>query len=87
MAIESYREGLAELPATRAPPPPSPTLKGKEKEVDVADKPAGPDEMTEEERADLNECQEMRAILSANIAACYLKLVSLSLLRYRGPFS
>ncbi|GAA6012685.1 hypothetical protein JCM8202_003412 [Rhodotorula sphaerocarpa] len=75
MAIETYREGLAELPSTRAPDPP-PSLKGKEKAVE-ADTDGGATSghgVTEDERAELDECRELRAMLSANVAACHLKL-------------
>lgn len=80
MAIETYREGLAELPSTRAPDPP-PSLKGKEKAVE-ADAGSGATSghgVTEDERAELDECRELRAMLSANVAACHLKLVSRNL--------
>lgn len=77
MAIETYREGLAELPSTREPDPP-PSLKGKEKAVEAdagSGATSGPG-VTEDERAELDECRELRAMLSANVAACHLKLVS-----------
>lgn len=77
MAIESYREGLAELPDTRAHGR-SVSVKGKEKELqtDQDDKASLQLEMSEEDRAEWEECRELHAMLSANVAACYLKLVS-----------
>jgi tetratricopeptide (TPR) repeat protein len=79
MAIESYREGLAELPDTRAHGR-SVSVKGKEKELQASqDNQASlQHEMSEEERAEWEECRELHAMLSANVAACYLKLVSYS---------
>ncbi|BGP31371.1 hypothetical protein JCM10296v2_003135 [Rhodotorula toruloides] len=73
MALETYREGLAELPP--APPKPaSPSLKGKQKAIEddgqteqTADEPAGT-------AAEQDEVRGLRAILSANVAACLLKL-------------
>ncbi|KPV72194.1 uncharacterized protein RHOBADRAFT_66955 [Rhodotorula graminis WP1] len=75
-ALETYREGLAELPVRRR------SVKGKEKAL-----PEGEDEGKQErtgatvaragevdEEAELDELSELRAILSANIAACLLKL-------------
>lgn len=38
----------------------------------VARLPVG---MSEEERAEWEECRELHAMLSANVAACYLKMV------------
>ncbi|GAA5865399.1 hypothetical protein JCM3774_005624 [Rhodotorula dairenensis] len=75
MAIESYREGLAELPNTRAPND-SASIKGKEKEAQLAHQDAArlPVGISEEERAEWEECRELHAMLSANVAACYLKM-------------
>lgn len=87
MALETYREGLAELPP--APPKPaSPSLKGKEKAVEN-------DEETPEEgaepgtsAAEQDELKELRAMLSANVAACLLKLVRSALFMLsRSPCS
>lgn len=82
-ALETYREGLAELPVRRR------SVKGKEKalpeEQDVSDQgravSASVREGEVDEAAELDELSELRAILSANIAACLLKLVRLFFLR------
>ncbi|GAA5893359.1 hypothetical protein JCM8208_004419 [Rhodotorula glutinis] len=85
-ALETYREGLAELPVRRR------SLKGKEKalpegEVEIEGKGEGEAAGEQgrlgaasardgevDEEAELDELSELRAILSANIAACLLKL-------------
>ncbi|GAA5986576.1 hypothetical protein JCM10908_003806 [Rhodotorula pacifica] len=75
MAIESYREGLAELPETRSQSGPV-SVKGKEKELqpDHEQEATERDAVSVEDRAEWEECRELRAMLSANVAACYLKL-------------
>ncbi|GAA5856343.1 hypothetical protein JCM9279_005733 [Rhodotorula babjevae] len=75
-ALETYREGLAELPVRRR------SLKGKEKAlpdehgegVEGRTSPTSAREGDVDEEAELDELSELRAILSANIAACLLKL-------------
>ncbi|GAA6007476.1 hypothetical protein JCM10207_006355 [Rhodosporidiobolus poonsookiae] len=77
MALETYKEGLAELPVRTAP---GHSLKGKEKAADQdapADEPEeGKTEAKgeEDEEKETEELRELRAILSANVAACLLKL-------------
>lgn len=89
MALETYKEGLAELPVRTLPP--ALNLKGKEKATDedetteqpseqAAAEAAEPREKTEDEieqEKENAELSELRAILSANVAACLLKLVRL----------
>ncbi|BGP39305.1 Cytochrome c oxidase subunit 1 [Rhodotorula kratochvilovae] len=72
MALETYREGLKELPVRRR------SVKGKEKALpprEDGDEGASPsaDEDADEE-AETEELCELRAILAANVAACLLKL-------------
>ncbi|GAA5866677.1 hypothetical protein JCM8547_002720 [Rhodosporidiobolus lusitaniae] len=77
VALETYKEGLAELPVRTS----TLSLKGKEKAVDVEEDPEKKEgeketasEETEQEKKENDEVSELRAILSANVAACLLKL-------------
>ncbi|BGP24007.1 TPR domain containing protein [Rhodotorula toruloides] len=73
MALETYREGLAELPPAPLKPA-SRSLKGKEKAI-IDDEQAGQKEEDLAGPAAEQEIRELRAMLSANVAACLLKLV------------
>ncbi|GAA5919456.1 hypothetical protein JCM1841_002404 [Sporobolomyces salmonicolor] len=80
LALGTYREALAELPV----PSVTSSLKGKEKALPQDDKTAGEPSDTAEreanasqemdEQAEKEELSELRSILSANVAACLLKL-------------
>lgn len=76
-ALETYREGLRELPVRRR----TASVKGKEKALPSQVGTDGEDGASYakagevDEEAELEELSELRAILSANIAACLLKLV------------
>lgn len=76
MALETYREGLGELPVRTTPL----ALSGKGKEKAVAED-AVKEEVKEEEKEedeeekDMVELSELRSVLSANVGACLLKLV------------
>lgn len=76
MALETYREGLAELPPAPRKPA-SPSLKGKEKAIEDDGQMEQKDEEPAGTAAEQDEVRELRAILSANVAACLLKLVRL----------
>ncbi|TNY18824.1 hypothetical protein DMC30DRAFT_418483 [Rhodotorula diobovata] len=75
-ALETYREGLRELPVRRR----TASVKGKEKALPSQVGTDGEDGASYakagevDEEAELEELSELRAILSANIAACLLKL-------------
>ncbi|BGO98715.1 TPR domain containing protein [Rhodotorula toruloides] len=73
MALETYREGLAELPPAPRKPA-SPSLKGKEKAIEDDGQMEQKDEEPAGTAAEQDEVRELRAILSANVAACLLKL-------------
>ncbi|GAA6056880.1 hypothetical protein JCM3770_005126 [Rhodotorula araucariae] len=69
MALETYREGLKELPVRRT------SVKGKEKALPPREDTVAPSVNNElDEEAETEELCELRAILSANVAACLLKL-------------
>ncbi|KAJ8294678.1 Tetratricopeptide repeat protein 1 [Rhodotorula toruloides] len=72
-ALETYREAIAELPP--APPKPaSPSLKGKEKAIEDDGQTEQKEEETAGTAGEQDEVRELRAMLSANVAACLLKL-------------
>ncbi|GAA5906477.1 hypothetical protein JCM6882_004446 [Rhodosporidiobolus microsporus] len=75
MALETYKEGLAELPVRTTPH----SAKGKEKalpqeEGTSSDGVADEEEEQDEQEKDMAELSELRSMLSANVAACLLKL-------------
>ncbi|GJN89557.1 hypothetical protein Rhopal_002544-T1 [Rhodotorula paludigena] len=75
MALETYREGLNELPIRKRS-----SAKGKEKALPADAEPEKSEgnaaqEGDLDEEAESEELSELRAILSANVAACLLKLV------------
>ncbi|BGP15429.1 hypothetical protein JCM10213_005070 [Rhodosporidiobolus nylandii] len=74
MALETYKEGLAELPVRTTPHGASVKGKGKEKELPEGEEEAVAEPEPEPEEKDMAELSELRAILSANVAACLLKL-------------
>ncbi|BGP07331.1 hypothetical protein JCM10049v2_003162 [Rhodotorula toruloides] len=72
-ALETYREAIAELPP--APPKPvSPSLKGKEKAIEDDGETGQTEEESVGTDTEQEEVRELRATLSANVAACLLKL-------------
>ncbi|GAA5987420.1 hypothetical protein JCM11641_002285 [Rhodosporidiobolus odoratus] len=81
-ALETYKQGLEELPVRTLPH--NRSLKGKEKATKEAEgegeakEPTSPTEQEEEsldeEQKQQAEVTELRAILHANVAACLLKL-------------
>ncbi|GAA5994467.1 uncharacterized protein JCM10292_002082 [Rhodotorula paludigena] len=73
MALETYREGLNELPIRKRS-----SAKGKEKALPADAEPEQSEGTTVQEgdldeEAESEELSELRAILSANVAACLLK--------------
>ncbi|GAA6035791.1 hypothetical protein JCM8097_005703 [Rhodosporidiobolus ruineniae] len=76
MALETYREGLGELPV-RTRPHALLAEKGKEKsdgEESKREEGAEGEEGENEHEKEMEEVSELRAMLSANVAACLLKL-------------
>ncbi|GAA5829868.1 hypothetical protein JCM11251_007914 [Rhodosporidiobolus azoricus] len=75
MALETYKEGLGELPVRTTPLAHS--VKGKETALSHEAEENEKEEVNEEEdeqEKDAAEMSELRSILSANVAACLLKL-------------
>lgn len=94
-ALQSYRNGLAQLPKRRHPPSPSPRPPSTDEEGDPPPaeeetgastdaEPAGSDNVDSSlER----ECAKARSVLHANIAACHVKLASAHAHNLRAKFN